>query len=658
MKSLWNDADASAFVGDDLAMRVYTSRLLGASEDLVMHGGGNTSVKAIAKDFFGNELEVLYVKGSGWDLKTIEKPGFPAIRLKETRMLAELETLSDPDMTRQLRALMLDPTAPSPSVEAILHAILPAKFIDHTHTDAIITLSNNPRGEQILAEVFPDCLVLPYIMPGFILSRQVNEAIKRQDPSQFKGVILMHHGVFSYSEDAKIAYEDMIELVSRAEDYIAAQGATTLPTAQHPVDLLDLARIRRAVSEVRGTAQLAMLDQSPDAQGYSSVANIADIATRGPITPDHVIRTKRIPAIIDTKPAEGVPEIGRFVADYKAYFELNSNPEHQILDQAPRTGIWRDAGSIAFGSSVKECNIITDIARHTRWAVQTGESVGGWEALPEKDIFDLEYWVLEQAKLGKSSGPGKAHQGKVAIVTGANSGIGKATSEALAADGAVVVGLDINPEVVETFSRDGITGMVCDLTDSKSIATTVNQVVSLYGGLDIVVCNAGIFKSGERIEAHTDQTWDQTIAVNLTATQRFLTATIPYLKLGVNPSILVVGSRNYTAPGPGAAAYSVSKAGITQLARVAALELAADGVRVNIVHPDAVFDTAIWTEDALTRSAARYGMSVDEYKAKNLLKTQIRSSDVARLLSTMASDVFGATTGAQIPIDGGSDRVI
>jgi rhamnose utilization protein RhaD (predicted bifunctional aldolase and dehydrogenase)/NAD(P)-dependent dehydrogenase (short-subunit alcohol dehydrogenase family) len=657
MKSLWNDEVAAPFADDDLAMRVYTSRLLGSNEDLVMHGGGNTSVKATTRDFFGNALEVLYVKGSGWDLKTIEKPGFPAIKLKETRMLAELETLSDPDMTRQLRALMLDPAAPSPSVEAILHAILPAKFIDHTHTDAIVTLSNNPKGEALLAEIFPDCLVLPYLMPGFILSRQVNEAIKRNDPGQYKGIILMHHGVFTYSEDAKIAYEDMIELVTRAEEYIAAHGTTQHQTANYKVDLLDLARIRKAVSAARGSAQLAILDQTPDAQGFSSLVDVADIATRGPITPDHVIRTKRVPAIIGTKPAAGVPEIEQFVADYQAYFTANNDADLQILDPAPRVGIWRSAGSIAFGSNVKECNIIADIARHTRCAIQTGESIGGWEALPEEDIFELEYWVLEQAKLGKTTTP-KPHQGKIAIVTGANGGIGKATCEALAADGATVVGLDVNPQVVEHLNTGDMTGLVCDLTDSKSIAAAVEQVITCYGGLDIVVCNAGIFKSGERIEDHTEQTWDQTLAINLTATQRVMTATIPYLKLGVNPSILVVGSRNYAAPGPGAAAYSVSKAGITQLARVAALELAADGVRVNVVHPDAVFDTALWTQDALAQSAARYGMSIAEYKSKNLLGREIRATEVGCLLSTLASDIFTATTGAQIPIDGGNDRVI
>ncbi|MDG2271117.1 MAG: class II aldolase/adducin family protein, partial [Halioglobus sp.] len=282
MKSLWTDSDAADFSSDDLAMRVYTSRLLGANEDLVMHGGGNTSVKATTEDFFGRPIEVLYVKGSGWDLNSIEKAGFPAIRLKETQQLAEFETLSDTDMTQQLRALMLDPTAPSPSVEAILHAILPAKFIDHTHTDAIVTLSNNPNGERILAELLPDCLILPYIMPGFILSKQVNEALKRHDPSQYKGIVLMHHGVFTYSEDARTAYENMIELVTRAEKYITKHRSKPLATAASDADLLDLARIRQAVSAARGRAQLAMIDQSPEAQGYASLKNIDDISARGP----------------------------------------------------------------------------------------------------------------------------------------------------------------------------------------------------------------------------------------------------------------------------------------------------------------------------------------------------------------------------------------
>ena len=655
MRSLWNDREAEACAGDDLAMRVYSSRLLGSEEYLVMHGGGNTSVKSVAQDLFGDDVDVLYVKGSGWNLQTIEKPGFPALRLKETQRLADLETLSDEEMTRQLRSFMLDSSSPSPSVEAILHAILPARFVDHTHADAMVTLTNNPRGEAIMREVCPDCLVLPYVMPGFILARQVYEAIRDVDLDGYKGIILMHHGIFTWADDARTSYENMIELASRAEAYLADRGQTKHPEARHDVDLLDLARIRRAASRTRGAAQLAMLDQSGSAQGFASRKDVADIATRGPLTPDHVLRGKRIPVVIAKRPDEDVSEVDAFARTYAAYYEAHKTEGLHMLDRAPRMAVWKENGCIAFGSSVRECGIVADIARHTRQAIQTGESLGGWRALSEQEIFDVEYWSLEQAKLGKRGAP-KEHQGKIALVTGAYGGIGKAVCEALMRDGATVAGMDAHPGVVGAL--EGMTGIPCDVTDESAARAAVERVVATFGGLDVIVCNAGIFQSGQRIEEQDPDAWDRMLAVNLTATQRFMNAAIPYLKLGIRPAIVVVGSRNYAAPGPGAAAYSVSKAGVTQLARVAALELAADGVRVNVVHPDAVFDTRLWTEEALQRSAKRYGMTVAEYKTKNLLKTEIRAADVGRLVSVMAGDAFRATTGAQVPIDGGTDRVI
>lgn len=254
--------------------------------------------------------------------------------------------------------------------------------------------------------------------------------------------------------------------------------------------------------------------------------------------------------------------------------------------------------------------------------------------------------------------PLKPHANKVAIVTGAAGGIGRATAERLHADGATVVGLDINPTVTECLNQPGLRGVVCDITDDAALQAAVDQVVVDHGSLDLIVANAGIFKSGEYIET-LGESWDLHLKINLTATQRFLRFSIPHLKQSqLSPSIIIIGSRNYAAPGPGAAAYSVTKAGVTQLARVAALELAPDGIRVNVLHPDAVFDTEIWTPEALEKSAARYGMTVAEYKTKNLLRVEIKSTSVAAMVSTVAGPVFAATTGAQIPIDGGNDRVI
>lgn len=674
MKNQFNVRDAADFSGDDLAMRVYTSRLLGSCEDLVMHGGGNTSVKSTVTDFYGRKVDALLVKGSGWDLRTIEKPGFSPLRLNETQMLAQRDILSDDDMAKQLRANLLDPSAPSPSVEAILHAIMPFKFVDHTHADAVVTLTNNPRGEAIIAALYSDCLVLPYIMPGFMLSKQVYDAIQIHDLKQFKGIILLHHGVFTFADDARGAYENMIELVDRAERYIADRVPphrfALEPSTNASYDLLRLCAIRGSVSQTRGAAQIAILDHSPAAIAFSALPNVADLATRGPITPDHVIRAKRTACIFEAKELteketstaeNSTNEAAQFAADYRAYFDRYASTDLTMLDPAPRWGVWKNNGTLAFGSNLADCHIIADLNRHTVNCIQTGEALGGWQALAAKDIFELEYWVLEQMKLAKAGQP-KLHQGKIAIVTGAASGIGRATARRLCEDGCVVVGLDINPAVQEANGEDehgvdALIGRVCDVTDKDAVRTEVENVIRQFGGLDILVLSAGVFESGETIEAMNDS-WSRAMAINLTATQNVLRHCIAYLRLGVDASVVIVGSRNYTAPGAGASAYSVSKAGVTQLGRVAALELAADGVRVNIVHPDAVFDTGIWTEQALEKSAARYDMTVAQYKTKNLLKREIKSHDVAAMISTVAGPVFGSTTGAQIPIDGGNDRVI
>jgi rhamnose utilization protein RhaD (predicted bifunctional aldolase and dehydrogenase)/NAD(P)-dependent dehydrogenase (short-subunit alcohol dehydrogenase family) len=658
MKSIWNPKEADSIANDDLALRVYTSRLLGAEDALVLHGGGNTSVKSTVKDFFNRDVDVLLVKGSGWDLKTIEKPGFAPLRLEETKMMAARETLSDEDMVKELRGILLDQSAPAPSVEAILHAIMSPKYVDHTHSDSVVTLTNNPQCDKIMAEIYPDCLILPYVMPGFILAKQVFDALQGKDINNYKGIILLHHGVFTYSDDAKVAYENMIELVTRAEDYISKnKNSEEAVKEAEAVDLIRLAQIRKAVSMARGSAQLAVLNTTDLACGYASRDDIQSIATRGPITPDHIIRTKQFPVIIEKEGDELVEEINAFSSNYEAYYQRNAFEGLKILDTAPRAGVWKGVGALAFGSNLKECSITTDISEHTAWAIQTSESFGGWKALSEEELFEMEYWSLEQAKLGKKGSP-KPLQGKIAIVTGGASGIGKATCEQLNADGAVVVALDISPKVIETFSSPEIKGIICDVSNEVELRNAIDHTVAAYGGLDIIVCNAGIFKAGEKIESMSSDTWDKTMSINVTATQRLMQYGIPYLKCGIDPSILVVGSRNVTAPGPGASAYSASKAAVTQLARVAALELASDGVRVNIVHPDAVFDTELWSDEVLEKSATRYGMSVDDYKKKNLLSAEIKSKDVAKLLSVMASDVFGATTGAQVPIDGGNDRVI
>lgn len=661
MQSLWTDSEAAQFGGSDLNLRVYTSRLLGREPRLVLHGGGNTSVKTREKTFFGEEEEILYVKGSGGDLATIEPEGFSPVRLATALKLGTLESLGDSDMVRQLRAAMINPDAPTPSIEAIVHAVIAPKYVDHTHSNAVIALTNRPQAESAVREVYGSrVLILPYVMPGFVLAKAVAKAAAGADWSKLEGIILLNHGIFTFGDDARTSYERMIKLVSEAETWLAQHGggevawakaASTLETA----DLRTLAAARKSVSLQRGRAVLAKLDTSDEAAGFASRSDARALSQRGPLTPDHTIRTKRLPVWLEFAEDQSCP-VARYAEEYAAYFNRHQKGE-TALDAAPRWAVWPAKGVVSFGASLTEAKIVSDIASHTLRTIQEAEAAGGWTALNEKDLFEIEYWELEQAKLRKGASAPE-FQGKVAIVSGAAAGIGRAIAQALAARGAVVYGLDLNPAVTERLQGPGLQGLVVNLTDYEKVKETVERVVREHGGLDILVSNAGIFTAGANFEDMDPVNWAKSMEVNLTSHMRLLQFCVPYLKQGIEPTAIFVGSRNVKAPGAGAGSYSCAKAAVTQLVRVAALELAPHGVRVNVIHPDAVFDTELWTPEALAKSAQRYGISVDEYKTRNLMKTEIKSADVANMVCAMASPIFAKTTGAQIPVDGGNDRVI
>ncbi len=656
MKSLWNDDEAKSFSDNPLKLRAYTSRLLGGESGLVLHGGGNTSVKAKIKNFFGDIEELLYIKGSGWDLKTIQTSGFAPVKLEVLKRMAELDRLSDTDMIQLQKTAMTDPAAPNPSVEAILHAIIPFKYVDHTHADSVVTITNNEKGERLIRTIYKDkVLIVPYVMSGFILAKKVYEMTRNINWDELEGIILMNHGIFTFSDNAKASYEQMIHLVCLAENYLQASGSfDSVAKAEAGEDLFTLAKIRKQVSLAKGSAMIATLDNSPEACGFADLTNVESIATRGPLTPDHVIRTKQLPLIIKKDVEKAITG---FCSVYENYFQRNTDGHLSCLDPAPRWGVWPQHGIISFGQSIKEATIVFDIAFHTIRAIQWGESIGGWKALPEKDIFDMEYWDLQQSKLRKEDTT-RTLQGKIALVTGAASGIGLACAKALHENGAAVVGLDLNPAITRIFNQPDLVGLAGDISDDKAIKEAVEFTVRSFGGLDILINNAGIFTKSQRIEDMDAETWNRSMEINLSSHQRLLKTCIPYLKQGVDPTVIFIASKNVPAPGPGASAYSVAKAGLTQLARVAALELAADGIRVNIIHPDAVFDTGIWTQEVLNQRAKHYGLTVEEYKTKNLLKTEVTSKDVAALVCCMAGPAFAKTTGAQVPIDGGNERVI
>jgi NAD(P)-dependent dehydrogenase (short-subunit alcohol dehydrogenase family) len=468
----------------------------------------------------------------------------------------------------------------------------------------------------------------------------------------------LHHGLFTFSDSAKEAYDTMISLVSKAEDYLKSSGAfeemAKCNYTPQPEDYLNLSRARQKTSEAFGYPMLATWKQDELSTGFSALKDIENVATRGPVTPDHTLRTKRIPAIFGDDPEPG---IDLFVNEYNAYFERNTDGSLTCLDPAPRFAVWKDKGCVVFGANPKSAKIISDILDHTVKAVQWGEALGGWKALPEDVIFELEYWELEQAKL-KLAPSRKEFDGKVVLVTGAASGIGRSCAEAFMAKGAAVAALDINLDVEQMFSNDNCIGIVCDITSDDSIISAVKACVARFGGIDVLICNAGVFPKSLKIENMDSSTLQSSMAINFHGHVSMMRECLPYLKMGFQPTVIIMASKNVPAPGPAAGAYSAAKAALTQMGRVAAMELGDDGIRVNILHPNAVFDTGVWAGDVLESRAKNYGLTVEEYKTNNMLHTEITSQNVANLAVAMAGDAFSKTTGAQIPIDGGNDRVV
>ncbi|MBW2192944.1 MAG: SDR family NAD(P)-dependent oxidoreductase, partial [Deltaproteobacteria bacterium] len=575
---------AKTFNNDPMKLRIYSTQLLGREPGLVLHGGGNTSVKIETENFFGDREEILYVKGSGRNLETIDAEGFSPVKLDVLRRMISLDRVSDGDMVRIQRTAMSHPSAPNPSIEAILHAIIPFKYVDHTHADAVVTITNNPNGKTLLRDIYKDrVLIVPYVKPGFELGKTVYERVQSADWDKLDGMIIMHHGVFTFADDARTSYDRMIHLASLAEAYLQQQGAlSVISQAEAGEDLLALSRIRRLVSMEKGSALLAGLDKSSEACGFADLPDLMSIATRGPITSDHLIHTKPFPIIFGKDMKQDVAD---YVSAYNAYFDRNTDRRQTALDPAPKWGIWPEYGTIAFGRNVKEINIISDIVCHTIRAIQWGEAIGGWKPISEKEMFDMEYWELQQAKLHEKEISPEL-QGKIALITGAASGIGRACTEMLHEQGAVVVGLDVNPEITRMFNLEDMVGVHCDITDAGAVKDAVEMIVRRFGGLDILVLNAGIFPPVQKIEDVDEKIWEQSMDINLTSQQRLLKTCIPFLKQGIDAAVVFISSKNVPAPGPGASAYSVPKAGQTQLARIAAMELGPDNIRVNIVHPD------------------------------------------------------------------------
>lgn len=655
MRSRWSAEKAAAFTSA-LEHCVYVSRLIGADRTLVSFGGGNTSVKIQETDLFGDPVDVLYVKASGSDLIDIDVTGFAAVDLAWVRRLADLDELSDTAMLNELRRARLDTSGPDPSVEAILHAIIPAPFVLHSHANAILAISNTEGGGGKIRELFGDSVVVvPYAMPGFRAAKVASESIRADVSDTTVGVVLLHHGLFTFGDTAERAYGRMIDLVDIAEQYVVATstgGGSPVPTQGPPtVDRVRMATLRAAISDAAGRPCIVRRHSDAASWAFSQRADLATVSQRGVATPDQAIWTKRVP-LVGT-------DVHAYADAYRAYFaQYAADRPLRMLDPAPRVILDPELGMVTAGGDTRAEAAAAANYLQIIDVIEQAEALGGYRALPASDIFELEYWELEQLKLQRAAQVAE-FTGEVAVVTGANSGIGRGCALALLHRGAAVVGLDINPAVRAMIDHPAYLGVACDLSALEATAAALDHGVERFGGVDMVVAAAGIFPESAPIGSHDPTAWQRAMSVNVDGLVQLLSLVHPLLvRAPKGGRLTVIGSKNVRAPGPGASAYSASKAAANQVARVAALEWASDGICVNSVHPDAVFDTALWTPELLAERAKRYGLSVEDYKRRNLMGVEITSAAVGELVATTLGSVFAPITGAHIPIDGGNERVI
>ena len=679
MNSRWDEAAAKKLDGLDLL--VYASRLIGAETSLVVWGGGNTSIKQTERDHRGREVQVLRVKGSGSDLKSIERKHFPGVRMDDVLALLERKDMGDQEMVDYLTHTLQEPSSPRPSIETLLHGFLPADAVIHTHADAIVSLTNNDRSTDVLREVYgDDVIALPYRRPGFLISREVAETFERHPHA--KAILLEKHGTICWGATVEDAYRATVELISRAEEAIAHKAKSRVRFGGAAVPALPAEARRRVALSVapalrglvgRDRRVVIAYDDAPDVLEFACSTEAAELSKIGPATPDHTIYTKRLPCFVPVSEAHDPAavkdalkaSIDRFVADYTAYVNAHNTAGAALTDPFPRVITVAGLGMFTTGKDRRTAGIVNDIYHHTISVLGAATSFGRYVSLSARDAFDVEYWPLELYKLAQAP-PEKELARRIALVTGGASGIGRAAALRLAAEGAHVVVADLDEagahkvadEVVAAAGGGRAIGVGMDVASELSVRGGFEEAVLAYGGIDIVVSNAGIAHSAPVDEMSLAE-WERSFAVN--STGHFLVARegMRLLKAqGLGGAFVFVATKNVMSPGKDFAAYSAAKAAEAQLAKVLALEGGPHGIRSNIVNPDAVFrDSKLWSAEIRRERARAQGITVEQledfYRKRNILAAPILPEDVAEAILFLASDRSAKTTGCTITVDGG-----
>ncbi|MGH9797166.1 MAG: bifunctional rhamnulose-1-phosphate aldolase/short-chain dehydrogenase [Candidatus Polarisedimenticolia bacterium] len=695
MESLWRDEEARDLRGIDLL--VYRSRLIGRDTNLVVWGGGNTSLKQIENDFRGRETRVMRVKGSGSDLKAIEPKHFPGIRLDDLEPLYEREAMSDDEMVAWLVHCLMEPNAPRPSIETLLHGFVPHPHIDHTHADAILALTDTADGRRHVEAVYgSEAIWIPYRRPGFVLSRQVARAVREQPKARC--VVLEKHGLITWGASARESYEATIEMNSRAEAYARerAKGKAIFgATIQRPLPPVERRRVAARIAPTlrgllsgRGRAGgigtgwsrvILRYDDGDDVLEFAGSEAGPQLCLVGPATPDHLLYTKPRPLLVpgplpaDPWSEAGLRDLGariassleKYAAWYDLYFEKNAAGGEPRLEPYPRVVLLPGVGMFTAWKDAKHTGIVADIYHHTIRVMRDAQGLGTYRSLDVKDTFDVEYWPMELYKLTLAPKEQELAR-RPALITGGGSGIGRSIARRFAEEGCHVVVTDLDLESAravaeEIDSRHGAGRALAirlDVTDEPGVQTAFETAAIAYGGLDIVVSNAGFAHSCpvDRLERRD---WERSLEVN--ATGHFLVAREAvrmFRAQGLGGSLVINASKNVLAPGRDFAAYSAAKAAAVQLARVLAIESGEHGVRVNILNPDAVFqDSGLWSAEVREERARAHGIRPEEleefYRKRNLLQVRVTGEDVAEAALFFASDRSARTTGCILTTDGG-----
>jgi len=649
MQNRWTETPPN-----EIEQLVHQSRLVGMEEALVLWGGGNNSIKSYASDLLGNRMPVMLIKSSGSDMKTIVPKQFPAVRLDYIAPLRHREgDMTDEEMVDYLARCLVDPASARPSIETLLHAFLPANAVLHTHADAILALTNTRGREATVRECFGrSVIIVPYKRPGFSLSRDVAERFEKQPDA--KGLVLMNHGLITWGANARQAYEKHIELVTCAEEFLRAQPHPTVILSREDGEgpVSKAPKLRGALS--KKTPVVFEFDGSDEVLRFLSRPR-----TFGAATPDHLLHTKRFPLVIE---GDIDAALRSYVEQYESYYRAHPS-EFEMLDPMPRVILAPGIGMWTAGKDARAARIVRDIYRHTMRIIEDAEAAGGYETLNDDDAFHAEYWPLELYKLTLLPKP-KELAGRVALITGAGSGIGRAIAERFAAEGAHVVVTDVNApvDVAKAIEeKNGLRRAIAaklDVTSEDDVDAAFDAAVLAYGGIDIVVSNAGISSFG-RLESLETSEWDRSFAVN--ARGHFLVSRAALrvmIAQGIGGSIVFNASKNVTAPGKEFGAYSVSKAAEAQLCRIVALEGGEHGIRANMLNPDAIFGASrFWSDEMREMRASAYGVDAsklpDFYRKRTLLNVEVTADDVAEAALFLAGPRSAKTTGAMFPVDGG-----